>query len=346
MTISCQRWYFAWLMPHFGCVDTCVFFLLKYERVTIVISWSAKQKADFMDVPNRVCHSDLICMFGIYLNSKERHLYYITVEGGDHFCKPLTQLSAGPERAAGRRLRLGKRWGRGRRQPSAPQSAWAPARLPVSAPHCATGPLWRPGDSDPLYKTNKKKDLIPWHWKGFDVHRHITCVLPVILIFSKSCPDSHLACKTPAEHSKESVESRTLRRPCETGSGCKLWWWRPQLLQQRPALPLSAGTPGRRVQRSAGWCISHSNAWYYAAGRKWPHVSTDCGWWWIGPSWVQPLGASWRRYVAPPDGGSPELPWGCRKERTGTGGGADQLLCHRHPGKKKPHRALVENDVQ
>lgn len=97
----------------------------------------------------------------------------------------------------------------------------------------------------------------------------------------------HLVCKPPAEHSKESAESRTSRRLCETGSGHKRWRWRPQSLQRRPGPRLFAGWPGGRVQRSAGWCIGHSNVCCCVAGRKWPHVSTDCGWWWPGPSWVQ-----------------------------------------------------------
>lgn len=76
----------------------------------------------------------------------------------------------------------------------------------------------------------------------------------------------------------------------------------------------------------------------------WPHGSRGCGWWWPVPSWEQLPETSWGSCVEPPDGGSPELPWGRNPERIGTGGGAGLIPCYWHSESERYGR-VGENNI-
>lgn len=59
--------------------------------------------------------------------------------------------------------------------------------------------------------------------------------IPVKIKLKKSINhDTHLECRTAAQCSRVSAESKTSRRLCGTRSGQKLLWWKPQFPEQWP----------------------------------------------------------------------------------------------------------------
>lgn len=146
--------------------------------------------------------------------------------------RPSKHSAAGPAKAECRLLPPGKQWGRGGHLSTHPPSAWGPVRLPVLMRHSVKWPPYRFVDFAPLWiKTHKNK------WV-FYLYRYI-CVflnvlrlhfypsihyrIPVKIKLKKSInPDAHLECRTAAQCSRVSAESKTSRRLCGTRSGQKL----------------------------------------------------------------------------------------------------------------------------